>query len=483
MDDESQLSRPFHVLLFLLLGFSSASAEASPTFSPDAAADRIMTLVEDDVKARLQSLDQEIVEHRYAPEVRSIIRRYVERWRNSSGRIIGRTTIYFPLIEAKLREYGLPDALKYLTITESALRVTAESRVGAVGLWQLMPGTAREIGLRINGEVDERMEPVRATEAGLEYLVRQYEYFGNWALALAAYNSGPGNVRRARRRSRSTDYWRLRRYLPRETRLYVPGFIAATYLAEFYARHDIEVEMPELDLQLTEIVHVPHELSFHRIMQVTGLPLATVRRLNPAYLRGYLPDSPRGNYLIVPARVATALRDYVNLQTAADPEPYFPAFAPFPGRERENPATYYEERRTVTAPQDTNLLSLSRILETSRYVLAVWNNFCPTDRLDAGREVRYFRIREYRNLATERERRRRYEQLEPLARKFPPALQPARPTVVEATQAAPVFWTMRKKMRLREWAAKYQLDVARLSRLNAASPKTNLRRGTQLRLR
>jgi membrane-bound lytic murein transglycosylase D len=483
MDDEPQLSRPLSVLLFLLIGFWPAYAEGGPALSPDAAADRIMTLVEDDVKARLQSLDQEIVEHRYAPEVRSIIRRYVERWRNSSGQIIGRTTIYFPLIEAKLREYGLPDALKYLTITESALRVTAESRVGAVGLWQLMPGTAREIGLRINDEVDERMEPIRATEAGLEYLVRQYEYFGDWALALAAYNSGPGNVRRARRRSRSTDYWRLRRYLPRETRLYVPGFIAATYLAEFYARHDIEVEMPELDLQLTEVVHVPHELSFYRIMQVTGLPLATIRRLNPAYLRGYLPASPRGNYVIVPARVATALRDYVSHQTAADPEPYFPAFAPFPDREREDPEPYYQELHTVTAPQDTSLLSLSRILETSRYVLAVWNNFCPTDRLDPGREVRYYRIREFRALKTERERRRRYDELGPLSLALPSFLEPARPTVVEAAQTAPVFWTMRKKMRLRELAEEHQLDVERLSQLNAASPKTHLRRGTQLRLR
>ena len=483
MDDESQLSLYRLFLSLLLFVFLPGLATGSTVYSPEAATDRIMTLVEAEVKARLESLDQEIVEHRFAPEVRSIIRRYVERWRNSSGGIIGRTTIYFPLIEAKLREAGLPDALKYLTITESALRATAESRVGALGLWQLMPGTAREIGLRIDGEVDERMEPVRATEAGLEYLARQHEYFDDWALALAAYNSGPGNVRKARRRSRSKDYWQLRRYLPRETRLYVPGFIAATYLAEFYARHDIVVEMPELDLQLTEPVHVPRELSFYRVMQVTGLPVATIRRLNPAYLRGYLPESRRGNYLIVPTRVAGALRDYVSHQTAEVPEPYFSAFVPFPDREKEEIASAYHRISIFTAPQDTSLASLSRMLETSPHVLAVWNNLCPSDRLELHQEIGFYRIGEYRDLPTERATRRRYGPPDLLTRELSHSLVKARLAEPSPAHQAGVYWSLRKTMRLRDLAEQHQLDVEELSRLNQTSPRTPFRKGTRIRLR
>jgi membrane-bound lytic murein transglycosylase D len=365
----------------------------------DAAAADLMDLVEEEVKSRLAVLDQDLLEHRYDPVVRSIIRRYL-RWEQSAGVLVGRMTQYFPLIEAHLEEAGLPASLKYLPIVESALRPTAISRVGAQGMWQFMEETALEYGLRIDEWVDERLDVHQATAAAIRYLKDQYDYFGDWSLALAAYNAGKGRVRRALRRSRGANFWGVRRYLPRETRNYVPGFIAATYLAEFYALHGVTPTLPALDLQLTETITVYRPCSFYRIAQVTGLSIETIEFLNPAYRKGYLPGYAGGHYLILPRRVATAFREYLERFPAAGEEPVLP-WAPvfrLPTGE-ESFAEAYRQEVLAVQPGDS-LRSLARRAGVGTAQLAVWNELSPLDTLSVGDQLRYFRVDQYLHLPT-----------------------------------------------------------------------------------
>ena len=186
---------------------------------------------------RLKSIENPLVENRYNSIVRGYIKGYLFWNRDKTERILGRTVLYFPLMEEYLSKRNMPDKLKYLSVVESALYPHGVSRVGAVGLWQFMPETGKEYGLEINEFVDERKDPNKSTQAALDYLSRQYMKYGDWALALAAYKSGSGRVSRAIKRGRSKNFWRIRRYLPRETRNYVPAYIAATYMMEYYKEH------------------------------------------------------------------------------------------------------------------------------------------------------------------------------------------------------------------------------------------------------
>ncbi|MGB3549040.1 MAG: transglycosylase SLT domain-containing protein [Saprospiraceae bacterium] len=397
--DLPALSGLGRLLIALLIFFPSAASAAAPDWSSEAAVeaevDRILTDADDAVRERLGSLDQSLLEHRYDKSVRYIITRYVERWRHSSALIVGRATRYFPIFEQELAAAGLPDALKYLTITESALRGDAYSPVGAAGLWQLMPGTARELGLTINDNVDERLEPRRASAAGIEYLRRMYAIYGDWALAMAAYNSGPGRVNRAQRRSRSSDFWRLRKHLPNETSGYVPGYIAAAYLAEFYAKHDIEPILPPLELQLTDYLLIERPLSFYRIAQITGLSVETLQELNPAYLRGFVPGTPGGHYLCLPQRVSGALTDFLDRVPAADSEAGLRVFSPFiSAAEGDAPAAMeeaYNRYSSLPGAADTTLTQAAVTLHLSPYQVAVWNNKCPGDAVTTEDFIQYYR--------------------------------------------------------------------------------------------
>ncbi|MEO0731583.1 MAG: lytic transglycosylase domain-containing protein, partial [Bacteroidota bacterium] len=280
--------------------------------STDAQADYIMETTDSLVRARLSLLDSNIMDHRLDDAVRRRIVNYLENWPITSRRLLARSVRFFPIFEKQLLAAGMPLGLKYVTIQESALRPFATSHAGAVGLWQLMPGTAREHGLTVNDILDERLDPELGCAAGLEYLQLQYDRYEDWSLALAAYNCGPGNVNRALRRSRGKqDYWSIRRYLPRETRNYLPNIIAATYLMVFHHEHGVAASPMELDLQITEAITVYRKLSLWRVAQVTGLRPEVVIRLNAQYLKGYLPGMPGGHRLRLPRRVMPAMREYL----------------------------------------------------------------------------------------------------------------------------------------------------------------------------
>ena len=271
----------------------------------------------DEIRERLRNMDC-IIDVREHPVVESYLRGYLLRNREKSERILGRIPAYFPLFEQKLREAGLPDDLKYLAVVESALSCRALSRSGAGGLWQFMPGTGKDFGLVIDQTVDQRGDPQLSTEAAIAYLGDEYERFGDWSLVLAAYNGGPGRVMRAVKQVGKHDFWKIHALLPRETRNYVPAFVAAMYLHKYGHLHGLQPVAPPLDEQLLVSIACPAGINLGEVAQATDLPLNLVQSLNPHCLKNYLPAGPRANCRI-PARAAEALQTYLTLRVD-DPE-------------------------------------------------------------------------------------------------------------------------------------------------------------------
>ena len=238
--------------------------------------------------------------------VRDCIDLYAERKRDLVRYMLGMADFYFPIIEEVLDQHGLPIELKYLAVVESALNPVALSRVGASGLWQFMLPTGKSYGLEINSLVDERRDPKRATEAACAYFKDMYAIYGDWNLVMAAYNCGPGNVNKAiRRAGGKRDFWAIFPYLPRETRSYVPLFIAANYIMNYYCDHNLCPLQTSLPLA-TDTVMVNNALHLQQVSEVLQLDLATLRALNPQYRRDIIPGNSRPSVLKLPAAATYA---------------------------------------------------------------------------------------------------------------------------------------------------------------------------------
>ena len=242
-----------------------------------------------------------IMEMPYNSHVKSFINLYTVQKRRHSEVMLGLGNYYFPIFEEVLAANDMPLELKYLPVIESALNPSAFSRMGAAGLWQFMVATGRMYGLEINSLVDERMDPIKSTHAAVRYLKDLYAIYGDWNLVIAAYNCGPGNVRKAISRSGGKrDYWAIYPHLPRETRSYVPIFIAATYTMEYASEHNLfpaTVDVPIISdtIQVTEPIH------FEQIASVINIPLDQLKRLNPQYRRNIIPGAYKPYSLCLPA--------------------------------------------------------------------------------------------------------------------------------------------------------------------------------------
>ncbi len=204
--------------------------------------------------------------------------------REEMGRIMGLAKYYFPIYEKAFREAGIPDEIKFLSIVESALNPNAVSRVGAAGLWQFMSTTGRTYGLNINNYVDERRDPIQASYAAAAYLKDAYQEFGDWLLAIAAYNCGKGSVERAIAKANALDYWSIRQYLPQETRGYVPAYIAVAYVMNYYGQHKITPQLSTMPMQ-TDTVLVNKFVSLGNVSRVLNISNDQLALLNPSYLR------------------------------------------------------------------------------------------------------------------------------------------------------------------------------------------------------
>ena len=242
---------------------------------------------------RLKALDENTPFNvPYNATVERFIRLYLKSKRDFQAALLGRSARYFPLFEEHLDKHNLPLELKYLSVVESALLPTSRSRVGASGLWQFMYPTALENGLRINSFVDERADPIKSTEAACTYLAYLYKRFGDWELAIAAYNAGPGNVSKAiRRAGGQRNYWNIRQYLPAETRGYVPAFYTTLYLFSYAEEHTIyPVAIPQ-KFRETDTIHVKEKTSFSSITNKLDLTLEDLIELNPQYKLHTVPKS------------------------------------------------------------------------------------------------------------------------------------------------------------------------------------------------
>ena len=243
-----------------------------------------------------------VIEMPYNQVVRKHIERYVYRSRTLVEEMLGMSLYYMPIFEQSLEKEGLPLELKYLPIVESALDPNAVSRVGAAGLWQFMIGTGKGLGLEVNSLVDERRDPYRSSAMAAKYLKNLYQIYNDWSLAIAAYNCGPGNVNKALHRNGGTgDFWDIYEYLPRETRGYVPAFIAANYAMTYYKQHNISPSLARKPL-ITDTVSVNRRIHFGQIAKVLNIPIEEIRAFNPQYRADVIPGDNHPYTLVLPSQ-------------------------------------------------------------------------------------------------------------------------------------------------------------------------------------
>ena len=249
---------------------------------------------------RLQALPT-VIEMPLNSVVKNAIKYYAGR-KQLVENLLGLSLYYMPIFEEALERHGLPLELRYLPVIESALVPTAVSRAGAGGLWQFMPATASGLDLEVNSLIDQRRDPYLASEAAAKYLKQLYETFDDWSLAIAAYNCGPGNVNKAIRRAGGDkpDFWSIYYFLPKETRGYVPAFIAANYIMTYYKEHGISPALARRPI-ITDSVHVNKRVHFNQISDVLNIPVEEIRVLNPQYRKDIIPGDTRPYSLVLPS--------------------------------------------------------------------------------------------------------------------------------------------------------------------------------------
>lgn len=242
-----------------------------------------------------------VMELSFNSEVRKYIEMYTNRRRDLVSYMLSLGNYYYPMFEEALDRYGLPLELKYLPVIESALNPVAVSRMGATGLWQFMLRTGQQYNLEVNSLVDERRDPYKSTDAAARFLKDLYQLYGDWNLVIAAYNCGPGNVNRAiARNGGSGDFWDIYNNLPRETRGYVPAFIAANYVMNYNNEHNICPQESIADLSSLDTIHVTNEVHFKQIAEVLNIPIEDIRRYNPQFKRDIIPGNHKAYTLTLP---------------------------------------------------------------------------------------------------------------------------------------------------------------------------------------
>lgn len=319
----------------------------------------------------------------YNDIVKEYIHRYINPRYHTINRILGMSQYYFPIIEAALLREGLPVELRALPIIESGLSTTAVSPMGAVGLWQFMPTTAKSYGLEVNSLVDERRDPVRSTDAACRYLKDLYAIYQDWTLAIAAYNCGPGNVNKAIARSGGKTFWEIYDYLPRETRGYVPAFIGATYAYAYHQQHAIEPDEAPIPLSV-DTIQVSKLMHLEQISSTIDLPLETLRLLNPQYKIDIIPATNKTYTLVLPQR---------NVMEYIAHEPEIQAKDSMYLKEYINPANIDKKRQErsgtiyVVKKGDT-LGAIARKYRVTTSQIMRWNNMRNANKLSIGQRLR-----------------------------------------------------------------------------------------------
>lgn len=254
---------------------------------------------------RLQAIPS-IIDMPYNSMVRACIDRYLTRNRSLVSFMLGMSEYYMPMIEEEIDRQGIPKELRYLPVIESALNPKAVSPASAKGLWQFIFPTAKLYGLKSNNYIDERFDPIKSTKAAVHYLRDLYKFFNNWELAIAAYNCGPGNVKKAIVRSGGKkSFWEIYDWLPYETRGYLPAFIAANYVMTYHKEHGICPMEPKIPIT-TDTIHISKNLHFTQIAEVCGADIEAIRALNPQYIKDIVPGENERYVLRLPNELITS---------------------------------------------------------------------------------------------------------------------------------------------------------------------------------
>ena len=321
------------------------------------------------------------IEMPYNSVVRRYIDMYVQKRRALVENLLGLSAYYMPIFEEALEREGLPLELKYLPIIESALRPDATSRAGAAGLWQFMVRTGKSMGLEVNSLVDERRDPIKSSAMAARYLKDLYGIYHDWALAIASYNCGPGNVSKAIRRSGGkTDYWEIYPYLPRETRGYVPAFIAVNYVMNYYGDHNICPVLTRRPL-LTDTVEVTRRVHLKQIADVLQIPIEQIRSLNPQYRRDIIPGNIRPYALILPSQQVFAYIEAQDAIFAYEPELTAQRLSVEPAGIDPGTMVYHKVRKGET------LSGIARKYGVSVSNLRSWNNLRKNSYLRIGQRL------------------------------------------------------------------------------------------------
>jgi membrane-bound lytic murein transglycosylase D len=343
-----------------------------------------------EVKLRMRQMTC-IVAPRLNEEVKFFLGRYIFKHQHFTGKMLGNAAVYFPVFEKMLREKDMPTDLRALSILESWLDPAATSRVGAGGLWQLMPGTARMYGLTVTKAIDERRDLYRSTEAAINLLSKLHQIYGDWGLALAAYNSGPLRVNNALKKAgaekEGSSFWTIAPYLPKETQNFVPKFIAINYLLTFYKEHGIKPTFPDLDRQFIDVTKVYDKVTFRDITKITGVTDEALTELNPGYKGKFIPASTRGYNLVLPSRVLGVFNDYMALENAKQKKEFMSEIqisAPEEGEENED-LKYVEMSYTVNEGDDLDFIAYKYNLNKTR--IKIWNHVIHSSDLYAGQEL------------------------------------------------------------------------------------------------
>ncbi len=264
---------------------------------------------EDELKERILNMNC-LVEIRIDEDVIEQVKRYVLQDRGTSKLILARTEQYFNLMDKILMENDLPLELKYLTVVESALNPSARSHMGAVGLWQFMPQTAKHRGLRVDGLVDQRMDVINSTLAAVRYFKLLYEEFGDWSLVIAAYNAGEYRIRKLVEETKAKNFWELKKHLPRQTQKFVPAFIGVSYLMQFYWVHDLAPDLSTYKDEKVTFAKIYDEVKIGDMLKRTGIPASVFEHYNPAFKKSTIPASAMGNAVVLPDSLMIEFIDY-----------------------------------------------------------------------------------------------------------------------------------------------------------------------------
>ena len=334
-------------------------------------------------EARIRHLDTKTpVDLVYNPYVKQYINVYTKQRRQQMSRMMGLAAYYFPVFESVLDQFNLPLELKYLALVESALNPKAKSWAGATGLWQFMYNTGKEYNLKVSSYVDERMDPYRATVAACEFFEKSYSVYGDWSLVLASYNSGRGNVNKAIRRSGGKkNYWQIRRFLPKETRSYVPAFIAVCYAMNYASEHKISSEKPRVLFHEVDTIEVKYQIDFEYLSSSLDISVNELEFLNPSYKINVIPKvEGRPYHLVLPvAKMGTFV---------ANEKEIYAHFVELDAQKRKNYPKYSEQDERVVhrVKSGEYLGKIARRYGCSVKKIQQWNNL-KSDNIRVGQRL------------------------------------------------------------------------------------------------